>query len=109
MGKKYVPSGYQIVNIDITGLATGDELLEDSGDVDIVKNYFKTNAKPLLLTITKNGNIHASGFATRIADSIVLEKIEYVEGVFDNLSSYIISLELNDDSDEILRIYFEEM
>ena len=52
MAKKYVPSGYQIINIDISGKAQNDTWLPRNEDEKTLLNYVKNDVlKPLLIRI----------------------------------------------------------
>ena len=62
--KKYVPSGYQIINLDCSALTSGDEI-PSSTDSDLLKEILLAETKihkPILLTVkTPNGYMNGIG------------------------------------------------
>ena len=72
--KKYYPSGYAIINIDATGIATGSTITNETEDVKVLKEILQKsdkNSKPILLTVKTNNNL-LSGFAVRNGNAICL-------------------------------------
>ena len=49
MGKKYVPSGYQILEIESTDKDNDDILLKNTDDEKLLYELFKTMADALIL------------------------------------------------------------
>lgn len=80
MSKKYVPSGYQIINISIPeGIGNGDSITPTTEDEKLLYNLLlKTNnneiIKPILLNtrIYAEGNSQIIGFATVYGTRVVL-------------------------------------
>lgn len=95
MAKKYVPSGYQIINIDVTGLIDGDELPVNE-DTEILKELFesgKIHEKPILLCLDNGGGLH-SGFVNVSDATLYYNEIVYIttEDGFDIDYGYSITI-----------------
>ena len=80
MAKKYIPSGYQIIDIIIpVDVSSGDTVTPETEDEKLlydllVKSGNKEKTKPVLLNITLgvDGNAHISGFGSIYDSSLTV-------------------------------------
>lgn len=85
--KKYVPSGYQILSIDVTRVDENNHLLEETEDekvlYDLMRNG-KLDRKPILLQARHgNSGFVLTGFVIINGVSIQLSDIVLTDGVID--------------------------
>jgi len=73
MAKKYAPSGYQIINIDLSAKTSGTAFLPETEDEKLLHEILSSGElkKPILLDITTE-NYHLSGVATWGGGAITL-------------------------------------
>lgn len=69
MAKKYTPSGYQIITIDIADKTSGTDFTPVTEDEKILLNIIDSGTKdilqkPILLNVLNSGDIVISGYAT---------------------------------------------
>lgn len=67
--KKYVPSGYQIINIDLTGKTSGTPFTPETEDEKLLHEILSSGElkKPILLDITTS-SYHVVGFVVYYGD-----------------------------------------
>lgn len=99
MSKKYVPSGYQIINLLPKDYGTDDEILDsDSDDAKILNQIreecFRTKqlpSKPILLTVMLNGYVYGGFGDCTLADDLSSISINLCN--YESIVSIILSLE----------------
>ena len=105
MGKKYVPSGYQIIDLDVTGLVDGDELPINE-DSETLKELFKNKQilnKPILLHLKRGGSVHM-GFVKTSGDTIYYDELLFIRGEGESVvldTGFTISIYYADDEDKL--------
>ena len=88
MAKKYVPSGYQIINIIIKDDGEGNLIVEDSEDKQLLVKLLspielQPNVKPILIRLEDIENSYTMvGFGTIMGSSLSL---------YNNGSEYVLS------------------
>ena len=83
MGKKYTPSGYQIINIDVSERAGNPftpETIEEKELFAILSKEYIMNEKPILLSI-RTSSYEIVGFATLTNNALSLTVAEFVSVV----------------------------
>ena len=95
MGKKYVPSGYQILEIESTDKDNDDILLKNTDDEKLLYELFKSGKileKPILLRVTASGTPTMCGFPIVSLSAITLT---WTDGV--DYDSYSFSYDSEND------------
>lgn len=89
MSKKYVPSGYQIINIDVSDKTSGTPFTPETEDEKLLYSILKSgeNKKPILLQIKTSGYL-MSGF---VVIDILAETISLVNGDIGGMVSETIT------------------
>lgn len=75
MSKKYVPSGYQIIDLDLSAVTqSGDSVTPTTEDEKILANILNngTMNKPILLRIHNLGGFELCGFGIMLGGTISL-------------------------------------
>lgn len=83
MSKKYVPSGYQIINLNMYGKTSGTAFSVETEDEKLLLKLISTGdlyKKPVLLEI-ESANAHILGFAVIEGDSIYIQTPTFIEKV----------------------------
>ena len=72
MAKKYVPSGYQIINIDASDKTSGTPFTPETEDEKLLLKYLKSDKieKPLLLHCISISGVTSNGFVNIIDGAI---------------------------------------
>ena len=101
MSKKYVPSGYQIINLDVSDKTSGIPFTPETEDEKILHEILSSGklSKPILLHIITGAPYEITGFAVKTDNSISL--------TFGNVGSSITE-ELSISSDKLVWIEYEE-
>ena len=93
MGKKYVPSGYQIIAIKLNIDEDVGTTIEESDDSKLLKELLKEHSKkPILLDVTASTGQHLIGFGCL--------RIQNNDVVLDS-DPYIVSIQYVEDTDEL--------
>lgn len=83
MGKKYVPSGYQIIYLDFQGKTSGQSFDPETEDEKVLFSVLlNENAKPIYLTINTDLLGKGSGFVIKNGSQIWLNLNDYLETVY---------------------------
>lgn len=83
MSKKYVPSGYQIINIDVSDKTSGTAFTPETEDEKLLFELLSGNVKkPILLKIITT-NVEFMGFALweNGAEILSIADTSYVESI----------------------------
>ena len=109
MGKKYVPSGYQIIEIDINRLDGNNVLPKETEDEKVLYDLFinkKLYQKPILLRILNDGEILLNGFAVAYnVNTLFLTAVYVKESALDTAQT--VSIYMNDQN--IITVKYSEI
>lgn len=113
MGKKYTPSGYQIINLG--SYSDGDGLITDAplgyeDDAKLLFEILKKGSfieKPVLIHVLEGNNVHFCGLATGKDDDGMRDLSLTVQGT-DGYHTILIHLEDIDSTDATVKIEFHE-
>ena len=94
--KKYVPSGYQIISIDVSRVDDDDNLLEETEDEKVLYELCrsgKLHRKPILMDVKMGvGGAHLTGFPIILGNSITVQQIKLEEGSINGYTQVILEL-----------------
>lgn len=83
MGKKYVPSGYQIININVENKTSGQGFAPETDDEKLLLELLENGVKkPILINLVTSVAGEFFGFATIYGSNLNILTITYHEVIY---------------------------
>ena len=106
MGKKYSPSGYQIIEIDLSHVDDNGYLIIDNEDSKILYDILSKPILPSKPILLKDVRLPIMGFPVIVPNSLSLNYLSFSEGSLTTASCITINY---DDVEDKLLVSFSEI